>query len=133
MTVLEGAHFVGTGQHGRLFIGFDFVYRPFWNEFDTEALIWVLPPGGKWNGRPTCPHPDALLVYGQVKKRKYGWLHEGPWQDAFWQLVKDKQAEEAAKAEAQREARLREREEVRRQVAGLVTRYLSDWKNGERE
>lgn len=95
----EHAKLFKTGQYGRLYITSGSHAR------GNTLRIQVLPKGEKAipNGNPNmCLNKDAIEVYGVVSGNPgwtevYGWLHEGKWQDDFYNLVAEKEAEVKAK------------------------------------
>ena len=78
-----------TGQYGKLYIAAGRHARGF------TFHVQVLPEGV--NARPNgegnlCLNDDAVEVYGIVSGQagwteRYGWIHEGKWQDDFNKLV----------------------------------------------
>ena len=94
----EYAKLFTVGQYGKLYITAGSHAR------GKTFHIYILPEGvtAKPNG-PNAPlNVDAVEVYGIVSGQPgwtetYGWLHEGKWQDDFAQLVKEKEAEIAAR------------------------------------
>lgn len=97
----EYASLIPSGQYGRLFV------RAGSHARGSTFHIWVLPEG-KTLDSSAWPGDDSVEVYGICGGQPgwtewYGWLHTGPWQKDFANLVSKKKAERAEK-DAAREA-----------------------------
>ena len=115
-----------TGQYNRLYIVSGSHAR------GSTFYIYVLPEGEAAisNGCNNGPlNKDAVCVYG-IKGGNpgwtewYGWLHEGPWQRDFYELVKKKQQEREAYILAEEQS-IRDKE---LSCSQRVSRLLSTYK-----
>ena len=118
------ATLIPTGQYGKLYIASSSHARGY------TFKIQVLPEGEAAipNFDNLATNKNAVLVYGMVCGQagwteEYGWLHEGPWQEDFEKLVKEKteKIEDKAKADALREVTSKKEED--RRVRNLLNKY----------
>lgn len=124
----EYASLITTGQHGRLYFVSGSHAR------GKTFRILVLPKGETAipNGPNNPPlNPDAVEVYGVIAghpgwTEKYGWTHEGPWQEDFERYVAERRAEKKEKDAAQRVLSERRRLEEEKRVAHLLADYRSN-------
>lgn len=120
----EYAKLFHTGQYGRLYLVSGSHAR------GRTFRIFVLPAGetAKPNG-PNAPlNKDAVEVYGIISghpgwTEEYGWLHEGKWQDDFYQLVENEKVRLRLLEQEALQAHLLRKAEVKKSVAELLASY----------
>jgi len=127
---MQGAHeyatLFSTSQHGRLYLVSGSHGR------GKTFRIFVLPEGEAAipNGSINAPlNRNAVEVYGIVGGQpgwteSYGWLHEGKWQDDFYDLVERRRADDEA-ARARNVARTQASEDaVKAEKLALLATYV---------
>lgn len=122
--------FLLEGQYDRLYIETDSHARGY------TLNIYVLPKDTvvtNINELRKIKYTESVVkVYGIVSgdygwTESYGWLHKGPWEKSFYNLVENKKREIAEEKERkEREKRQKEYEEKQRQISTL-TEYSKDW------
>jgi len=121
----EYAGLFKTGQHGQLYLASSHHAR------GTTFYIQILPKGEKAisNGSQNkCVNKDAVEVYGITGgnhgwTETYGWLHEGPWQQDFYDLVAQRKLEiNKVKKERKKERNLKLKAEDKR-IQSLLEKY----------
>jgi len=116
-----------TGQYGRYYV----VSGKEANLF----RIHLLPEGVEVKKDlfpEVCPHKDAVLVYGEIRRGSCfsleGWLHEGPWVEDFEKFA-DEQEAKIRKKKAEEDARLKEQKKIQDDHdQQLLALYSSNWK-----
>jgi hypothetical protein len=111
----EYARLFKTQQRGRLYLLSGSHAR------GKTFNIYVLPKGEVINNNSTPLNKDAVEVYGIIGgqpgwSETYGWLHNGPWQDDFIEMVELERIilENARVAEGEEEALRSNEEELRK-------------------
>lgn len=71
---------------------------------------------------------DAVEVYGVLGGNPgwteyYGWLHKGPWQQDFFELVKNRKAEIVAERKLERRKKEAEEKATKEHVRSLLSKY----------
>ena len=121
----EYARLFKTGQHGKLYITVGRHARGLFFH------IQVLPEGEEAipNGESNlCINDNAIEVYGIIGGQpgwteRYGWLHEGKWQQDFYKLVEKRKIKLAAEAKARAEAKAKEEAAHKNRTENLLSNY----------
>ena len=121
----EFATLFRTGQHGKLYITSGEHAR------GKTFRIQVLPVGEEAipNGSNNlCLNDNAVTVYGVVSgnpgwTESYGWIHNGPWEDDFAELVKKMSSRRDARAAEKLKHMASKAEAEAKRVAELLKAY----------
>ena len=112
-------------QIGRLY------FLPHYHARGETFHIYVLPEGEKVieNGGINAPlNKGAVEVYGIVAgnpgwTEKYGWLHDGAWQDDFMTICEEKKQELQLQEERRRNASEKKNKDKEKRIADLLNTY----------
>lgn len=104
---------------------------PSWHSRGATFRLFVLPEGEAaiWNGLGNAPlNKEAVEVYGVVSghpgwTESYGWIHKGPWQVDFLQIVEQKKKKIQAETAMVKTARDASEEEKMRKTEALLSNY----------
>jgi hypothetical protein len=130
--VMKGADefceiFINAEQVGNLYM------VPSSHARGNTFYLYVLPDGEKAIENGGCNPPlnkDSVEVYGVISGQRgwteaYGWLHDGQWQDDFYELFKKRKAAAEKLRAATAESNARTAGEKRNKTAELLASYKS--------
>lgn len=110
-----------TGQYGRLYFVSGRHAR------GKTFHVYLLPSDAQIEGNP-WGRKDVVEVYGVVGghpgwTEHYGWLHKGAWQQDFYSLVEEREAEIAAQKKEMESLAASELEAESQRVERLLADY----------